>query len=120
VPITHGLGAALISTKALKKVDPGDIQILLEVARPLLRQLTERTRTQNQEAIAEMRKEGVQTVKVDAATRAEFFKTGREAWADGVGRLYSQEILDRVENLLAEYRKGHANSQSQPSGSQSQ
>jgi len=113
VPITHGLGAALVATEALQKVAPGDIQILLEVARPQLRRLTEKTRTQNQEAIAEMAKEGVQVVNVDPATRAEFFQTGREAWTDGVGKLYSQEILDLVIDLLAEYRSGNVNSQSQ-------
>ena len=109
VPLTHGLGAALISTKALKKVAPADVLILREVSQPLLRQLTEKTRKQNQEAMGEMKKEGVQLIAVDETTRAEFFATGRRAWGDGVGRLYSQELLDRVTAIVEDYRNGRAN-----------
>jgi TRAP-type C4-dicarboxylate transport system substrate-binding protein len=109
VPITHALGAALVSTKALRKVAPADVAILQEVSRPLLRQLTEKTRVQNLEAIGEMKKEGVEVIAVDDVIRAEFFATGREAWADGVDRLYSQELLDRVVSILDEYRGGRAN-----------
>ena len=108
VPITHGLGAALIATKALKKVDPADVQVLLEVSLPLLRQLTEQTRVQNQEAIEEMNKEGVQLLTVTDAVHAEFFADGRRAWDDGVGKVYSQELLDQVKEILAEYRAGRA------------
>ena len=108
VPVTHGLGAALVSKKALKKVDAADVETLLEVSRPLLRQLSEKTRVQNLEAVAEMKKEGVEIITVDDAVRDDFFKTGRGAWGDGVGRLYSQELLDRMIALLEQYRADHA------------
>jgi TRAP-type C4-dicarboxylate transport system substrate-binding protein len=109
VPLTHGLGAALIARRALSKVDPADVEILREVAKPLLRRLTEKTREQNQEAIEEMKKEGVQLISVDDKTRNEFFTTGRQAWGDGIGRLYSRELLDRVTSAVDEYRNGRAN-----------
>jgi TRAP-type C4-dicarboxylate transport system substrate-binding protein len=105
VPVTHGLGAALVSERALRKVAPADVETLQEVARPLLRQLTEKTRVQNLEAIEELKKEGVEVIAVDDSTRAEFFRIGRAAWEDGVGKLYSQQLLDRVKSLLAEYRE---------------
>jgi TRAP-type C4-dicarboxylate transport system substrate-binding protein len=104
VPITHGIGAALISKKALRKVDPADVEILLEVSRPLLRQLTEKTRVQNVEAVDEILKEGVEVLTVEGPLRNEFFETGRSAWGDGVGQLYSQELLDRIKAALSEYR----------------
>jgi TRAP-type C4-dicarboxylate transport system substrate-binding protein len=108
VPVTHGLGAALVSDKALRKIAPADVEILLEVARPLLRQLTEKTRGQNLEAIEELKKEGVEIIVVEDAFRADFFRTGRGAWSDGVGRLYSQELLDQVTAILEEYRNDRA------------
>jgi TRAP-type C4-dicarboxylate transport system substrate-binding protein len=108
VPLTHGLGAALVSKKALRKVDPADLQILSEISRPLLRQLSDNTRLQNVEAVEEMKKEGVVVIAVEDATRADFFRTGRSAWANGVGKLYSQELLDRVTGLLEDYRSGRA------------
>jgi TRAP-type transport system periplasmic protein len=104
VPITHGMGAALISKKALRKVSPEDLAIMQEVAEPILRALTEKTRSQNLEAIAEMEKEGVQVVKVDQNVHQQFFDTGRSAWAKGVGKLYSAELLEEVKTLLADYR----------------
>jgi len=109
VPVTHGLGAALVSKKALRKVDPADVEILIEVSRPLLRQLSEKTRVQNVEAIDELKKEGVEILAIQDAVRTEFFRTGRSAWGDGVDKLYSQELLDRVTALLEEYRGGRAN-----------
>lgn len=112
VPITHGLGAALISKKALRKVDPADVEILLEVSRLLLRRLTEKTRTQNLEAVDEIRKEGVEVLTADPAARNEFFDKGRQAWGDGVGRLYGKELLDHVNAALSEYR----NAKRGPSG----
>jgi hypothetical protein len=39
---------------------------------------------------------------------AEFFRVGRGAWKDGVGRLYAQELLDRVDSIVNQYRaSGH-------------
>jgi len=104
VPITHGLGAALISKKALRKVTPEDLAVLQEVAAPILRELTERTRVQNQEAVAEMKLEGVQIVEVRENVSRQFFATGREAWDDGVGKIYSAELLAQVQTLLTQYR----------------
>ena len=46
-------------------------------------------------------------VEVDPATRKEFVDRGRAAWGDGVGTLYSQDLLDRVKKLLANYRSSH-------------
>jgi len=104
VPITHGMGAALISKKALRKVSPEDLAIMQEVAGPILRELTEKTRVQNQEAIEEMKKEGVQVVEVSEGVSQQFYTTGRGAWDDGVDKLYSAELLEKVKELLAEYR----------------
>lgn len=104
VPITHGMGAALVSKKALRKVSPEDLAIMQEVAAPILRELTETTRVQNLEAIEEMKKEGVQVVKVSEAVHKQFFTTGQGAWQDGAGKLYSVELLEQVKSLLATYR----------------
>jgi TRAP-type C4-dicarboxylate transport system substrate-binding protein len=105
IPVTHSLGAALVSKKALRRVDPADVEILAAVARPLLRDLTEKTRLQNGEAIEVMKKEGVQVLAIGAETRAEFFRTGRRAWGEGVGRLYSRELLERVKSVLEKHRR---------------
>ncbi|MDH3198228.1 MAG: TRAP transporter substrate-binding protein DctP [Candidatus Krumholzibacteria bacterium] len=104
VPLTHGLGAAVVTRKALEGVSDADVQILRDVAAPQLRRLSLKTREQNVEALSEIQKEGVEIVTVEKAVRDEFFRRGRAAWSDGVGTLYSQELLDRVRALLAAYR----------------
>ena len=110
VPITHALGGVLVSKKALRKMAPADVEVLIEVARPVLRALTKNTRIQNTESFDELRKEGVATVKAGLAARDAFFTGGRGAWKDGVGKLYSQELLDRitksVESFTAHNGKG--------------
>jgi TRAP-type C4-dicarboxylate transport system substrate-binding protein len=105
LPVTHGISAVVVSKKTLAGVSEADMAAIKDISRRHLAELTAKTRVQNEEAIAEIKKEGVQVVAVDAATRREFVDRGRAAWGDGVGTLYSQELLDRVKGILAEYRK---------------
>ncbi len=105
VPVTYGIGAVLVSKKSLKNVSAEDIAILKTVAAPHLRALTLKTREQNIEAIDEIKKEGIQVVIASDAARADFYTRGRNAWQDGVGKLYSQELLDEVKTILESYRQ---------------
>lgn len=105
VPVTHGISAIVATEKSLAGISAADRAILLEIMKRELATLTQKTRVQNEEAIAEIKKEGVQVIAVDAAARQEFVTRGRAAWGDGVPALYPQELLDRVKTLLADYRK---------------
>lgn len=107
MPVTHGVSAVLVTNKALSKVSAADLATIREIARTNLAELTKKTRVQNKEAIDEIHKQGVELVSVDAAARQEFVTRGRAAWSQGVGVLYSRELLDRVSSLLADYRKSH-------------
>ncbi len=107
VPITHGLGAILVSRRALKKVSDKDLQKLKELCGKHLQILNEKTRIQNQEAIEALEKEGVTVVTSGESARRQFFASGREAWQDGVGKLYSQELLDKITGILEDYRQAN-------------
>ena len=107
IPVTHGISAVLVSKKSLAGVSAADLTLINEISHQHLAELTARTRVQNNEAIAEIKKEGVQVVAVDPAARKEFTERGRAAWSDGVGTLYSQDLLDRMKKLLADYRASH-------------
>jgi TRAP-type C4-dicarboxylate transport system substrate-binding protein len=104
VPITHGIGAVLISQRILKKAEEADIRILKELAAQYLSTLNERTRAQNSEAVESMKREGVEVLAIDEQMRNEFFATGKSAWKDGVGELYSQKLLDQVQSIVQDYR----------------
>ncbi len=107
VPVTHGISAVVATEKSLAGVSAADRAIVLEVMHRELAALTAKTRVQNEEAVAEIKKEGVQVLSVDAASKNEFVTRGRAAWKDGVPALYPQDLLDRVEKLLADYRASH-------------
>ncbi|NIO00659.1 MAG: ABC transporter substrate-binding protein [Candidatus Latescibacteria bacterium] len=104
VPITHALGAVLVTKQALKKVSDEDIQVLREIFGRYLHSLNEKTRVQNDEAVESMKKEGIEIVAVEEQARRSFFSTGKGAWDDGVGKLYSQELLDQVTEIVRHYR----------------
>jgi TRAP-type C4-dicarboxylate transport system substrate-binding protein len=108
LPAVHGISAVVATEKSLAGLSAADLAALREVTRQHLADLTIKTRQQNVEAVAEIKKEGVQVVAVDAAARRDFVDPGRAAWGQGVPALYPQELLDRVTTLLAEYRKAHA------------
>jgi TRAP-type C4-dicarboxylate transport system substrate-binding protein len=107
IPVTHAISAVLVSKKALAGVSDADLAAIEEVSRTNLAELTAKTRVQNNEAIEEIKKEGVQVVAVDAAARKDFTDRGRAAWSEGVGTLYTQDLLDRVKKMLTDYRASH-------------
>ncbi|UCH83415.1 MAG: TRAP transporter substrate-binding protein DctP [Candidatus Latescibacterota bacterium] len=114
VPITYGFGAMLVSQKMLKKVDPADLAVLKEVVEKHSRELVDKTRVQNLEAVEAIKDEGVQILAIDDAVEDEFFTTGRAAWNDGVGRLYPADLLDRVTSVVEDYRKNNRAAQTNP------
>jgi TRAP-type C4-dicarboxylate transport system substrate-binding protein len=104
VPITYGFGALLVSEKSLEDADPVDIETLRQICSKHSRLLIDKTRVQNNEAIVSMESEGVKVVPVDPEVMNVFFTTGRSAWQDGVGRLYPEDLLQRVKRMVDEYR----------------
>jgi len=107
LPVTHGISAVLVSSKSLAGVSAADLALIKTISHQHLADLTAKTRVQNNEAIGEIKKEGVQLVAVDAAARKEFTERGRAAWGEGIPALYSQDLLDRVKKMLADYRASH-------------
>lgn len=107
MPVTHGVSALVTTRKSLAGVSDADLAIVNDVVRTHLADLTARTRVQNQEAIQEIKKEGVQVVAVDDAARRDFSERGRAAWSQGIGVLYPKELLDRINAMLADYRRTH-------------
>ena len=106
VPITYGFGAMLVSEEALRGADPADVETLKQICRKHSKILVDKTREQDAEAIASIRKEGVKVLEVKDEVEKEFFATARGAWKDGVGRLYPAELLQRVTALVDGYRSG--------------
>ncbi len=114
VPISYGYGALLVSEESLRGIDPADLEVLKRICSAQSKILVERTRRENLDAIAAIKKEGVQILDPPAGVEKEFFATGRNAWKDGVGRLYPEDLLDRVTQTVDEYRANHKEGTSSP------
>ncbi len=104
VPVTYGFGALLVSKKSLKKVSPADLATLKTICRKHSDALIGKTRTSNAEAIQEIKDEGVDILEVDPQVEKAFFIKGRDAWTEGIGKLYPEDLLKRVTVLVDDYR----------------
>ena len=106
VPITYAFGAMLVSKKAVARATPQDLEVLKRLGRKHSTALVRKTRVQNVEAIELIQTEGVELLPVSVEMTKVFFVTGRSAWADGIGKLYPAEVLERVSSAVDKYRAG--------------
>ena len=67
-------------------------------------ELVKLSRKANEESIELMKKNGIQMVKIPPENLKPFLEATERARKKLVGKLYSQELLNRVETALAEFR----------------
>jgi TRAP-type transport system periplasmic protein len=102
------VGGTLMTDKAWQTLTPEQQTVLAETAASLSKDLLELTRADNRKAFEAMQKLGIEvTRKPTDEEMAEFKRLAQEARKKLVGTLYPQELLDRVEGLLKEYRSLH-------------
>ena len=110
VPLADAAGAVLISKKYYDQL-PQDLQeILLRNGRLHISKLIRLGRKDNNEAIKELAKRGITILPVNEKDLQEYVEVGRQARRNLVGKLYSEDFLNRVEQALAEFRKSHRGS----------
>lgn len=104
LPLTNSMGAVVVSKREFDKM-PSDLQqMLLKNGKTYMRKLTELSRKDNQKSLETLKKNKIQFVKPDPSEIKSYEEVGRKARRAMVGRLYSQDLLDRVEKALAEFR----------------
>jgi TRAP-type C4-dicarboxylate transport system substrate-binding protein len=105
VPLADAAGAVLVSKRMFKKL-PSEYQtILREKGREYMKKLVSLSREDNQKSVELMRENGIQVVNVPEANLPEFTEAGIRARNNLVGKLYSQELLSKVELALMEFRQ---------------
>ncbi len=111
VPLADASGAVVVTKKKFDSLPPDLQQILLRNGERYLRELTQQSRDQNKAALLTLQKEGItMTQPVSENAVRQYREAGRRARQMLVGKLYSQEFLDRVENELSDFRKTHSGS----------
>ncbi len=108
VPIANASGALLISKKYFDSL-PKDLQeILIRNGRKYMRKLVELSRQENEKAIETLKKNGITVTNPPSKKLLdEYDEIGKKARRMLIGKLFSNEWLDKVEKALNEYRKAN-------------
>ena len=111
-PLADASGAVVLS-KAMYEKLPKDLQeILIRNGRKYMRELTQRSRKENAESIAALKKSGIQVVEGNSPKlMQEYVASGKRARQSLVGTLYDQAFLDRVEKTIADFRSKQKSAQ---------
>lgn len=111
VPLADAAGAVLISKKYFDTL-PKDLQdILLRNGRTYLAKLTKLSRQDNKTAVEEMKKRGIVLLKASDKDVQQYVEIGGRARKMLVGKLFSDDFLNRVEQSVKEFRTKNKGSQ---------
>jgi len=106
VPLANSNGAVLVSKRQFNKLNSEQQILLKKKAKHYFGKLTQLSRQDNELSTLKMIENGMQKIDVnDTALIKEYEQVGREARQALVGKLYSQELLDELENALQKFRK---------------
>jgi len=103
-PLTNASGAVVISKRDFDKI-PSDLQqILVKHGKAFMRKLTELSRKDNIKSLEVMKKNKMTFNKPDAIEVKSYEEIGKKARRALIGKLYSEDLLNRVEKALADFR----------------
>jgi len=104
-PLADATGAAVISKKKFDELPPRLQDILLRNGRMYMAKLTQLSRQDNARALETLKQGGMTIVDPSSAESVQLYnEIGTRGRTLLIGKLYSEDLLHRVENDLAEYR----------------
>ena len=102
--LTHATGAILVAKRVFQKLTPVQQKNVAELGRQYCRKLVLQAREDDRAALNIMKKNGLKQVNLDPEQVDKFKMACHNARKSLVGKLYSQEMLDKVEKALTEFR----------------
>jgi TRAP-type C4-dicarboxylate transport system substrate-binding protein len=110
VPLADAAGAVLVSKKFYDQL-PKDLQeILIRNGRLYISKLTKLSRKENADAIRELKKRGIVTLPATERDLQEYVEVGSRSRRALVGKMYTEEFLNRVEKAIADFRRSKSGS----------
>jgi TRAP-type C4-dicarboxylate transport system substrate-binding protein len=103
-PLTNSSGAVVVSKRDFDKMPPDLQEILLRNGRQLMRKLTELSRQGNIKSLDVLKKNRIIFTKPDTKEVPYYEEIGKNARRLMVGKLYSEDLLKRVEQSVADFR----------------
>jgi TRAP-type C4-dicarboxylate transport system substrate-binding protein len=104
MPMSYGIGATVMSQKAVDKISAEDRKIVETIAKAASKKLRKVIRKANEDAKGTMTRKGITIVATPAGMVDEFRKQAETAWTELAGKLYTKEELDLVLKHRAEFR----------------
>jgi TRAP-type C4-dicarboxylate transport system substrate-binding protein len=104
-PMVNSTGALLMNKRTFYGLSPGNQAIVARLARHFSEKLVRRTRKDNTESIKVLEEAGIELITPTADQIASFKRSAEKNYAMSAADIYSQELLDRIRNLIAEYRQ---------------
>lgn len=107
LPLTNASGAVVISKKAFDTLSKEDQKVMLALGDKYFRALTLQSRKENEESSAILKKKGLTfTEPASPAVVKDLEAAGQTARLALVGKLYSRELLEKVDAALKAFRSG--------------
>lgn len=104
INLANSTGALLITKKAMKGLPPDQQKILRDAGQKYSKILVQKIRSENQQAIDQIRKAGIQIIDVDPAAKEQIISVSETVYPKLAGKLYSPALLSQVQSLLAQKR----------------
>lgn len=102
-------GAVLISKRKFNKLSEADQAVVIDLSEKYFRELTLRSRKDNQSSLQLMKESGITVTSLDDPDKLQgFYKSGNIARRSLVGKLYEEDLLKQVDQLLEDFRKEKA------------
>ena len=110
-PMGNVVSALVITKKQWDNISPENQIAVKETSKVFFEKAKEVIREKNRKSITLLKKAGIQVVKLDKDEHKKFIEmTATKTSQALVGKMFSQELLDRTLGLLEEYRKMHPDS----------
>lgn len=106
LPLANSTGAFLITKTEFAKLSPDLQNVLKTTAKKYCDKLVGAIRADNAKSVETLKKNGIQVVAVAPNDKTELENVSAQVRPKLVGKLYSQDLLNKVQGLIAEYRKG--------------
>ncbi len=103
-PMVNATGALLMTKRSFDRIKPENREIVSRLVREYSAELVRLTRKDNAEALQVLGEAGVERVAPTPEQIASFARSAQTNYQMSVPSLYSQELLDRIRGLIAEYR----------------
>lgn len=104
-PITNASGAVLLSKKTFDSLSPEDSKTLMALSEKHFRNLNETSRKDNTKSLETLKKKNIVFTKLSEVEAKKLMEAGKAAREKLAGKVYSKELLQKIEKETEALRK---------------